>query len=617
MGWLGGGFHWVSTGLPWWFCGLAGQSRRLRRGRRCRVSAGTDKWQAKIAEARQRGHDIVRVMQERGKGPDMPNGRGFKRCPFCEHKGSAAIFASKDGTLLFQCKYTACLTSCKALDEIGFIAMDANMSRKEAFSVYLKEAGVWTDAEPYAPSIMPGQKARKFKEQPVEEETGRRVAEVTTVTEVAGVTDGAGETAEMAEGKGQMAEGEAEGNEECRMKNEEDGAETAEEMAEGKGQMADGQSAMAEGEPPAEVADAEADGEAAGNEECRMQNEEDGAEAVEAMADGKMADGKMEAEEEPAKLGDGEAEQKKPETVAPGLTALRWFYGQLSLSDEDVRKIWMKRGLTTFTCHAMGLRSNPESNMALLEQLPGLFGMKEALDSGLWMEADRKEKKPRRPNRQFAGLGQGRKKEAHERRGKDDKFHWEMNCPVLIPYFNADGELMKLRPHKGGASGDTAAGAPLVYVPREQKMADGKMADGKGLRMEWFPKVVVCEGEFKAMAVWQTLVSTQAGQKATEFGVCSFPGISFGKSVETRYDLEQFLQGCHAKSVVVAFDDEDKSGAPKEKRYPAQIWARYLAEDLHRKMGLTTLVCTLPKAWRDEKGKADWDGALARMVHGK
>ena len=85
-------------------------------------------------------------------------------------------------------------------------------------------------------------------------------------------------------------------------------------------------------------------------------------------------------------------------------------------------------------------------------------------------------------------------------------------------------------------------------------------------------------------------------------------------------DIEEWLEEIAVPQVVIAYDNEDKSNPKlpgyqedKWKRFDAQIWARYLAARL-LKEGYDGKVCVLPDEWRDELGKADWDGQLARML---
>ena len=73
----------------------------------------------------------------------------------------------------------------------------------------------------------------------------------------------------------------------------------------------------------------------------------------------------------------------------------------------------------------------------------------------------------------------------------------------LIPYFNEAGELIKLRPHKGGAASGTAAGSEHIYVPRDYRSL--RTATKAAERVEKFYTVIICEGEYKAAVIWWTL----------------------------------------------------------------------------------------------------------------
>ena len=273
---------------------------------------------------------------------------------------------------------------------------------------------------------------------------------------------------------------------------------------------------------------------------------------------------------------------------------------------------YAKRGLSDITCMALGFRANPMTNEAILQQLQEKYPWEELFESGLWLEADKRRKLGRRPNAQFCGKGQVGKKPERERRGKDDKWVWGMCEPVLIPYFDEMGEMMKLRPHKGGAPKDTTAGREMIYVPRAFKSC----AD----EVEKFTEVVICEGEFKAAALWQMLGAgfkyqgvSLPGWSHEPIGVCAVPGISYAKNLELRLDLERWLQDVGCRRVIVAFDDEDKSSKPLRQRHDAQIMARYLATDLGQKLHLDARIGVLPTEWR-QRGKADWDGALAMLL---
>jgi hypothetical protein len=304
-------------------------------------------------------------------------------------------------------------------------------------------------------------------------------------------------------------------------------------------------------------------------------------------------------------------------TLDLGLGVLREFYvklepthTQLVPDGNEFRVVTLleKRGLLKTTCERLGFRANPRSNEKILHELSNQFGWNELVASGLWLEADRKRKLDSRPNTQFCGKGNvGRKPEA-ERRHRDDKVIWGWCQPVLIPYFNEMGELMKLRPHKGGAKGGTVAGRELIYVPRDfQKCAD---------LVEKFNTVVICEAEYKADVIWQEIGLGSIDLDGEEaVGVCALPGISFARNKPMREDLETWLKAVGARRVIVAFDDEDHSDRPLAKRLDAVKYARYLAIDLSKKIHVTGMWMKLPLDWRI-KGKADWDGALQMIAKG-
>jgi hypothetical protein len=237
---------------------------------------------------------------------------------------------------------------------------------------------------------------------------------------------------------------------------------------------------------------------------------------------------------------------------------------------------------------ASGRRENKDVILALAEE----FSTEDMQDSGLWKELG--------PNRQFHGWGIAGKKPEEQRRHRDDKWDWAWTDPVIIPYFNAAGELMKLRPHKGGAKGNTSAGRQMIYVPRR----------AGELSVEKHRTVVICEGEFKAAAIWQEL-GGGSGSKSP-IGVCALPGITFSSNREIMADLESWLAETGARSVVVAYDDEDKADKPMKSRYAAPTWAVVMQVRLVR-LGMTVRTAVLPREWQVER-KADWDGALRFLL---
>lgn len=317
-----------------------------------------------------------------------------------------------------------------------------------------------------------------------------------------------------------------------------------------------------------------------------------------------------------------------------GVLAMREFYAALSLNDRDREILTTKRGLTTVTMEALGCRSNPRANRDIIDRLTTERGMKEMLAAGFWLPADRKRKLPQRINSQFHGKGQAGKKAKADRRNASDKIVWGWVEPVLIPYFDEKGDVIALRPHKGGAPATTACGGKSLYIPRAgmPNQVFRRLVNG-GIDEEKFETVIITEGEFKAMALWQTV-----GHGARQFmdaesnplfrddeamGVCAVPGITYAKHFETREILEDWLRAVGCRHVIVAFDYEIKSDPDnypeafepaRRDRYQTQIYARYLAVQLQKKLPLRASTCVLPAEWLNAKGKADWDGALADLV---
>jgi len=267
-----------------------------------------------------------------------------------------------------------------------------------------------------------------------------------------------------------------------------------------------------------------------------------------------------------------------------------------------------KRGLTTATCVALGFRANPRSNEAILLELQQKHRWDELQASGLFLDADPERHLERRVNTQFCGKGQFGKKPEQDRRNHDDKWLWGWCEPVLIPYFDQAGNLVKLRPHKGGAPAGTIAGAERLYVPRDPRKCPELV--------ERFSTVVICEGEYKGAAIWQTLGlgAWANGEVKEAVGVCALPGISFVRNDAMLYELEFWLGAVGCRKVIVGFDDEDKSDKPFRQRFDAKIYARYLGITLAKNLRIVGLVANLPKAWR-VNGKADWDGALATILN--
>ena len=315
--------------------------------------------------------------------------------------------------------------------------------------------------------------------------------------------------------------------------------------------------------------------------------------------------------------GDGEfTAEETPEGILLGRAALEYFYAQQILLPADDDALWRKRGLETRSNRALGNVSSQQSNYDLLHKMRELFSWEELVASGLWLPEDKKEGKERRPNSQFCGYGQIGKKAKEDRKNKNDKAIWGYCYPILIPFFDEAGKILKLRAHKGGAPGSTLCGATRLYVPRDYRSA----AD----TAENFYRCIVTEGEHKAQALWQTLGAGALDLEPSQrMGVAALPGITYGKNYDIREELEAWLRSVRCQIFEVVFDDEDKSDREREDRYEAIIWAKYLAASVAKKLGISGRVCVLPRSWRmkdnkiDVKGKADWDSRVAHLLHGK
>jgi hypothetical protein len=331
-----------------------------------------------------------------------------------------------------------------------------------------------------------------------------------------------------------------------------------------------------------------------------------------------------------------DAPQQRPDGVGPvppsiaaavaPKSPLLEFWRRTEWTEADAAAFEVKRGLPAEATRLLGLRANRRTNLKVLEELCAEFGVEAMLGCGLYSKHGIGAEELCRPNRQFYGWGLLGSVERMRRAGQNipqgakidrDGNAWFWTEPVLIPYWepgvNGERMLVSVRPHKGGAKGQPAH----LYVPLA--------VDGNGynpdLAAEKFTAVVACESEFKAAAVWWTFRGSRF-----KIGACGLPGISQGSNDNVRWPLVEWVRSVGARKVVVVFDSEEKGDqtlpgwkANPKKRYDAEAWSRFLAKWLsyqrsdEQETKIEGMVGTLPKAWRDGSGKADWDGVLARM----
>lgn len=277
------------------------------------------------------------------------------------------------------------------------------------------------------------------------------------------------------------------------------------------------------------------------------------------------------------------------------VAAIRRFFELIKLTDEDRTKLWKERGLTSETCDVLGFRSSVSSNRDILLALKDEFPIAVLLEAALWILGDEPGSEPK-PNRQFAGWGVVGKS-----KNNPDEFEWGMTNPVLIPYVDAQNEVIDLRPHKRAQRGQS----PRLYIPRPLKEYRDKYAGKINPQFSVF-----AESEFKSAALFQVI-----GEQAA---IAGLPGIAMAKQLFG--DIEDWLYDLGLRRVIVAFDNECKDNPnfpgfkeDPNKRYDAEVWARFLCNRIALE-GYDSLVGHLPDAWRDAKGKCDWDGALAMLI---
>lgn len=153
---------------------------------------------------------------------------------------------------------------------------------------------------------------------------------------------------------------------------------------------------------------------------------------------------------------------------------------------------------------------------------------------------------------------------------------------VIIPYISEE-KITLLRPHKLGFSD-----VPIQIY-----------------ETFWAEKIIITEGEFKAVA------AAQLG-----FAAIGLPGV--GSFSDTHFpELIKKLNQYHVKSCYIIFDSECKDNPrfPNYKpnpnqRYDTQYFA-FLMAKLIEKEGKGCFIGVLPENWRVE-GKIDLDGALAQ-----
>ena len=247
------------------------------------------------------------------------------------------------------------------------------------------------------------------------------------------------------------------------------------------------------------------------------------------------------------------------------------FINKAILEDADREALKAERGFSDEIINLCQFKSCRPENRQIIEELEQQYGEDALLEAGLLEAKDDGIK----PCSQLFGSF------------KNDKF---VNN-ICIPYFNPDGEIFYLRPHKFGFKGKPIQ----VYCPARKVVADST----------W----IITESEFKAAAAMQY-----------GYPALGLPGIhSF--MVKHFHRLEEFIKTLGVHNIVVIYDNEVKNN-PDFKNYKSNVlkqWdTQWRSIDICRKLtsSLPELngyvkIGVLPAGWMEE-GKIDIDGALAQ-----
>jgi hypothetical protein len=469
-------------------------------------------YDAKLEAARQR-LPLKLLMEQRGRTPLNGNWRNFARCPYCEGKDCAGLFEGNRGDL-FKCHRPSCPSGTasekSAWDEIGFLAHELVLSRQEALVTWFKQAGVWQEREPREPKSMADQSAGSQCSPPETEFQDLAIPHASTPTDESGVSETA-----ITESASSLPVLPPPPNGATLRATEATPRLTKEEALEKIKSLL----RMKPGGMPAE------------------ENTAPSLAAELARDYGiDLASVDLEAEEETAES------QRSPDPLKV-VVAIRYFWERIPFLEEDAEKLWKERGLTRRTCMVTGLRSSPCSNEKILLEMRENFPINVLLDACLWVKSENPGAEPQ-PNKQFFGWGVVGKSKNED---GEEEWQWGWTHPILIAYLNAGGEVIDLRPHKRTQRGQ----APRLFVPRPLKKHQREFADKMDPQFSVF-----VEGEFKALALLQTLRDTAA--------IAALPGITMSKPLWG--DILDLVEGMgQQRQVVVVFDNEDKStrGTPR------------------------------------------------------
>lgn len=268
----------------------------------------------------------------------------------------------------------------------------------------------------------------------------------------------------------------------------------------------------------------------------------------------------------------------------------------MQLSDDHRAEIRSKRGMPDSWIDALGFRTATAMNARTLSPILEQFPPNELLRSGI------AQRDPRDRELRISDSLTGRMLD-------EDTNQWVSSDNIIIPYIDAEGRIILLRPHKRSISNKRWRQREAVSEFYEKLHNNLRKVYGEAFIAErppqWAKTVVICEGEFKAAALRMCGIPAIAFQ-----GIHFFrQNKEFKKAIE---DTAEMLRDHGVREVIVVFDNEDKSHKEPHERFEAEIYARYTAECMEDS-GFVSLFGMLPDEWRQD-GKADWDSRLAHHV---
>lgn len=254
--------------------------------------------------------------------------------------------------------------------------------------------------------------------------------------------------------------------------------------------------------------------------------------------------------------------------ITPDPVIYAELLSSLTLTDQDREKLKKERGFTDETINKLKFKSAKESNQQLIEAVQHKYGFGRCFECGIVDKAE--------------------------------KASWQFTTEglIIMPFLEADCTTPYFfKSHKYGS---LTGASPMPYSQMIYKTVTSDT-------------IVLCEGEFKAAAMWQM------GFKAVGLGgITTFAGESINA-------LCKMLASERPHNIIILFDTETQEDPTfKERykddykrRYAQHIWAYIMAKKIAHHIETdnggrvpNVSIASLPKSWEID-GKADIDGCLA------